>query len=45
MKKITLALSVIATVLVFTGCACKQEPQPAPAPAHQDYKGEVTSKK
>jgi hypothetical protein len=45
MKKIALLLSVIATVSVFAGCACKTEVAPTPAPAHQDYKGEVTSKK
>ncbi len=40
MKMIALLLSVVASVVILTGCASQAAPtQPAPA-AHHDYKGE-----
>lgn len=44
MKKVAIALALVASFVVLAGCAankCDTCPQAAAAPAHHDFKGEV----
>lgn len=43
MKKVAIALALVASFVVLAGCAnkCETCPQAAAAPVHHDFKGEV----